>query len=75
MIDKKNRFIALIITLLFGYLGLHKFYLNRNVSGILYFLFCWTFIPAILSIFDFIVLATMSDLRFNEEYNKDTVCM
>lgn len=70
MIEKKNRFVALVIALFFGYLGLHKFYLNRNTAGILYFLFFWTFIPAILSIFDIVVLATTSDQEFDEKYNQ-----
>ncbi|HIK36901.1 MAG: NINE protein [Geminocystis sp.] len=65
----RNRVIAILLTLFLGALGIHKFYLGENMAGVLYLIFCWTGIPAILSIFDLIGLSLMSDERFNRKYN------
>jgi TM2 domain-containing membrane protein YozV len=65
----RNRVIALIITFAAGAIGIHKFYLGKNFAGIMYFLFCWTFIPALLSFFDFLGLAFMSDETFDRQFN------
>lgn len=48
--------IAAVLAILFGTFGIHKFYLGEFKSGILYLLFCWTGIPAILAILDFVNL-------------------
>lgn len=40
---------ALVLTLLLGGLGAHRFYLRQWGWGIAYLLFCWTFIPAIVA--------------------------
>lgn len=34
----KNKWIAFILCLFFGYLGVHKFYEGKIIAGILYFL-------------------------------------
>ncbi len=65
----KNKFVALLLTFFFGYLGIHKFYLGRKQAGILYLLFFWTYIPFLLSIFDFIGLLLISEQNFNLQYN------
>jgi TM2 domain-containing membrane protein YozV len=41
----KSRTTALLLTLLLGGLGAHRFYLGQVGVGLLYVLFCWTFIP------------------------------
>jgi TM2 domain-containing membrane protein YozV len=46
----------------------HKFYLGRTGSGILYLLFFWTFIPALVAFVEAIVYITMSDEAFAEKY-------
>ena len=65
----KNKNVAILLTFFLGGLGIHKFYLGNNFAGILYLLFSWTFIPALLAIFDFIGLLLMSDQTFNAQYN------
>ncbi|MFC4476997.1 TM2 domain-containing protein [Flavobacterium chungangensis] len=65
----KSRVTALILTFFLGGIGIHKFYLGQSVQGIFYFLFCWTFIPSILALFQFIGLLLMSDHSFNLKYN------
>ena len=44
----KNKTITAILALLFGSLGFHKFYRNKTVFGVIYLIFCWTFIPLIV---------------------------
>ena len=46
----KSKLAAALFALFLGGFGIHKFYLGRIGWGILYLLFCWTFIPAILGI-------------------------
>jgi TM2 domain-containing membrane protein YozV len=65
----KNKTTAAILAVLIGGLGVHQFYLGRTTKGILYLVFFWTGIPAILSFIDFIILMTMTDEKFNLEYN------
>ena len=68
----RNRIVALCITFFAGFLGLHKFYLGENFAGIMYFLFSWTFIPGLFSVFDFLGLALMSEETFNRKFNSVT---
>lgn len=66
----KNKVIAALLALFFGWLGIHKFYLGQNFAGILYLLFCWTWIPGIIAFFDFLGLLLMSDQAFDAQYNR-----
>jgi TM2 domain-containing membrane protein YozV len=66
--QKRSKIAAAVIALFLGGLGLHRFYLGRPWSGLFYFLFCWTFIPMILSFVEAIVLIAMSEERFAEAY-------
>jgi len=63
----KNKLTAGLLALFLGGLGVHKFYLGRWGQGILYLLFFWTLIPAIIGFIEGIVLLTMSDERFAAE--------
>lgn len=65
----KNKAIATILAFFLGGLGIHKFYLGKSFQGIMYMLFCWTFIPSILAFFEFFGLLFMSDSSFNIKYN------
>lgn len=49
----KGAYIALCLFL--GGLGAHKFYSGKWIQGLLYVLFCWTWIPVILSLVDLLV--------------------
>ncbi len=66
----KSRIAAALFALFLGWFGAHKFYLGQVVRGILYLLFCWTGIPAVLSFIEFILLLAMSDENFNRKYGK-----
>ncbi len=65
---KKSRTAAILLAFFLGWLGAHKFYLNRPGQGILYLLFFWTCIPAILAFIEFIIYFCMSDEDFKEKY-------
>lgn len=64
----KNRGVAIILALLFGWLGFHKFYLGRMGAGVVYLIFFWTWIPALLSLIDVIVLIFMKEGTFQRKY-------
>lgn len=65
----KDKNVAAILALFMGAIGVHKFYLGRIGAGILYLVFSLTFIPAVLGLIDFFVLALMDDDEFNRRYN------
>jgi TM2 domain-containing membrane protein YozV len=64
----KTKITAALLAIFLGGLGIHKFYLGQNGAGVLYLLFCWTFIPALLAVIDFIVLIGMNDREFVRKY-------
>ena len=65
----RSKATAGILAILLGGLGIHKFYLGKAGMGILYLLFCWTFIPAIVGFIEGILYLTMSEAVFNAKYN------
>ncbi|MBF0647889.1 NINE protein [Dysgonomonas sp. GY75] len=65
----KSKITAALLAIFLGGIGVHRFYLNQTGLGLLYLLFCWTFIPLAVSFIDFIWLLTMDDNRFNLKFN------
>jgi len=65
----RNRTSAAIFAFFFGWLGVHKFYLGQTGAGVVYLLFFWTFVPAIIAFIEAIVYLSMSDAEFNARYN------
>lgn len=63
-----DRTTAGILAILLGGIGAHKFYLDRTGMGILYLVFCWTFIPAIVGLIEGIIYLTKSDEEFAATY-------
>lgn len=47
----------IILAFFVGGFGIHKFYAGKIGMGVIYVLFCWTFIPAIIAFFEAIVAA------------------
>ncbi len=68
----KTKLTAGLLAFFVGGLGVHKFYLGETGIGIVYLLFCWTGIPAIIALIEAIILLTMSDDDFNAKYNGTT---
>ena len=50
-----NKVIYCVLALLLGWIGAHKFYAGKVAAGILYLLFFWTCIPAIIAFIEFIL--------------------
>ncbi|WP_300369763.1 TM2 domain-containing protein [Brachyspira sp.] len=59
------------LSLIFGGIGIQKFYLGQNKRGILYILFFWTGIPYLLCIIDLLRFIFMSEKDFDSIYNKE----
>ena len=50
-----NKLAYCILAFFLGGIGVHKFYAGNSGAGIAFLLFCWTGIPSIISVIDFIV--------------------
>jgi TM2 domain-containing membrane protein YozV len=59
----------LLLTLFLGGVGAHKFYLGQWVQGLLYALLCWTLIPGLVALLEFIVYACSGSTRLNRRYS------
>lgn len=64
----KNKMTAALLAIFLGGLGVHKFYLGQNGMGILYLVFCWTFIPVLIGFIEGIIYLTMTDEAFAAKY-------
>lgn len=67
-VGEKSRVAAILLAFFLGGFGVHKFYLGRIGQGLIYLIFCWTFIPAIIAFIEFIIYLTMSDEAFAHKY-------
>jgi len=65
-----SRTTAAILALFLGGLGAHKFYLGNIVLGIIYLVFCWTFIPSIIALIEGFIYLTMTDEKFAAKYDR-----
>lgn len=68
---EKSKGVALLLCFFLGGLGIHQFYLGNTVQGVFYLLFSWTCIPAIIAIFDFIIILCMSENYFHQKYDRE----
>lgn len=63
-----DRTTAGLLAILLGGIGVHKFYMGKTGMGILYLVFCWTFIPAFVGLIEGIIYLTKSDEEFAQQY-------
>ncbi|MBR5662994.1 MAG: TM2 domain-containing protein [Bacilli bacterium] len=67
---KGNKTAYCLLAFFLGGIGVHKFYIGKVGTGLLYLFFCWTFIPGILAFIDFIIgLCKNSDEYGNIWFN------
>lgn len=64
----KSKSTAALLALFVGGVGVHKFYLGQTGAGIVYLLFFWTFIPALVAFIEALVLFGMSDREFATKF-------
>ena len=69
----KINVVAALLAIFFGDFGIHKFYLGERSACFVYAMFCWTFIPWILSLFEAVHYLTMSRVSWNLSYNVERV--
>lgn len=55
-VPEDKKVIAGVLALLFGGIGLHKFYLGRMKQGIIFLLLSWTAIPAIIGFIEGVII-------------------
>jgi len=53
---RKDRVVALLLTLFLGGFGAHRYYMGQVGLGVLYTLFCWTFIPGIVALVELFLI-------------------
>lgn len=64
----RSKLAAALFALILGGLGIHKFYLGQTGWGILYLVFFWTVIPAVVGLIEGVMLLAMSQREFDEKY-------
>lgn len=60
----KNKAVAGLLGIFLGGFGIHKFYMGKIFWGIIYLLFCWTYIPAIIGFFEGIIYLVQKEHNF-----------
>ena len=65
----RSKSTAALLAFFLGGLGVHKFYLGQGGLGVLYLLFCWTFIPAFVAFIEALVLFGMSEREFAMKFS------
>jgi TM2 domain-containing membrane protein YozV len=65
---ERSRLAAALLAIFLGIIGAHKFYLGRTIAGVIYLLFCWTIIPAIIGLIEGICYLAMSEREFQSRY-------
>lgn len=64
-----NKVAYVLLALFLGGLGIHNFYAGKFGLGVLYLVFCWTFIPAIAAL----VQAIIATCKTSDAYGRIAV--
>lgn len=65
----KSKVAAGLLAIFLGGLGIHKFYLGKIGMGILYLVFCWTYIPSIVGFVEGIIYLCSNDHNFQVKHH------
>ena len=66
---KVSKGIYILLALILGGIGAHKFYAGKWIQGLLYLVFVWTYVPVALSLID-VVIAMLSPA---DEYGRISI--
>lgn len=69
----KGQTLTAVLAAFLGALGVHRFYLGKIVTGVLYFLFCWTGIPFLISAVETYLIAFMPVEKWAKKYNNGEI--
>jgi len=69
---EKSKTTAALLAFFLGGIGVHKFYLGQYFWGVLYVLFCWTYIPTCIALVEAIILLCTSEDKFNSRFCKES---
>lgn len=64
----KSKSTAVALCFFFGFMGIHRFYLGRPFSGVMYILFCWTGINFFVAFIEAIILLCTSEQEINRKF-------
>ena len=65
----KSKIAAGLLAIFLGGIGVHKFYMGETGMGILYLVFCWTGIPAIIGFIEGIIYLCSNDENFQLKHH------
>lgn len=65
---RKDKLAAALLAIFLGGFGVHKFYLGKTAQGIIYLIFFWTAIPAIIGFIEGILYLVKSDEDWAKEW-------
>lgn len=65
----KSKIAARLLAILLGGFGIHKFYLGKIGMGVLYLVFCWTYIPALVGFVEGIIYLCSNDENFQLKHH------
>ena len=68
-VANRNKWVAAGLAFLFGWIGVHKFYLGQFGMGVVYLLLSWTAIPLFISLIETIMLVVASEREFDVRFN------
>lgn len=66
----KSKLAAGLLAIFLGDFGAHKFYLGKPGTGLIYLLFFWTGIPAVIGIIEGILYLLSSEEDFQRKHGK-----
>jgi TM2 domain-containing membrane protein YozV len=66
--EPKSRPIAIVLALLLGGFGIHRFYVGPISWGVAYLIFFWTGVPGFLAWMEAIYWLTRSDVEWAQKY-------
>lgn len=66
----KSKVAAGVLAILLGGFGIHKFYLGKWIQGIIYLIFFWTYVPAIIGLIEGIIYLLSNEENFARKYDK-----